>query len=159
MTFGDKTRPAAETFPPRGSWKDRPPVGVLGGMPRPMWKLPATAVLCAAACAVAPPVAGATPTRSCRSADLRYPFEPGGPNAFGVFGLRIANGQCATAHRVAEAWMHMFEAAFRAGHTVLPGAVAGFRFTTLPAHEAQEYRERGRSGATTIWFDYRIPNG
>jgi hypothetical protein len=37
--------------------------------------------------------------------------------------------------------------------------VAGFKFTTLPAHEAQTFRERGRMRNTTIWFDYRIPNG
>jgi hypothetical protein len=55
--------------------------------------------------------------------------------------------------------MRRFEAAFRAGHTVLPRSVAGFTFTTLPAHAAQTFRERGTQMATTIWFDYRIPNG
>jgi hypothetical protein len=42
---------------------------------------------------------------------------------------------------------------------VVPRSVDGFRFTTLPAHDAQEFRERGQMGNTTIWFDYRIPNG
>jgi hypothetical protein len=97
--------------------------------------------------------------RGCRSADLRYPFMPGGPTTFGVFGLRIAHGPCATAHRVAKAWMSRFEAAFRAGHLIMPRSVDGFRFTTLDAHQAQEFRERGQLGTTTIWFNYRIPNG
>jgi hypothetical protein len=104
--------------------------------------------------------AGATSSpRGCRSADLRYPFQPGGPQTFGVFGLRIAQGSCTTAHRVAKAWMSQFEAAFRAGHLKVPRSIDGFRFTTLPAHEAQTFRERGQMKGTTISFDYRIPNG
>jgi hypothetical protein len=55
--------------------------------------------------------------------------------------------------------MTRFEAALRTGRVALPRSVATFTFTTLPAHAAQTYRERGRSGPTTIWFDYRIPNG
>ncbi len=115
-------------------------------------------VACALAAAAAATAASAR-SRGCDSADLRYPFQPGGPKAFGVFELRIAGGRCATAHEVAAAWMKRFEAAFRAGRTVVPRSVAGFRFTTLPAHEVQAFRERGRSATTTIWFDYRIPNG
>lgn len=111
------------------------------------------------ACLVPAAATGALAPISCRSADLRYPFEPGGPKAFGVFNLQIAGGRCAAAHRVAKAWMTRFEAALRAGHTVLPRSVDGFSFTTLPAHVAQTYRERGRMRAATIWFDYRIPNG
>ena len=110
-----------------------------------------------------PGTAGAVSAqRSCHSGDLHYPaqlFAPNGPRIFGVFGLRISHGSCTTAHRVAQAWMSRFEAAFRAGRTVVPRSVDGFRFTTLPAHEAQELRERGRMGTATIWFDYRIPNG
>ena len=102
---------------------------------------------------------GAAAPLSCQSRDLRYPFEPGGPKTFGVFNLRIAGGRCPLAHRVAKAWMTKFEAAFRAGRTVLPRSVNGFSFATLPAHVAQTFRERGRTRATTIWFDYRIPNG
>jgi hypothetical protein len=45
------------------------------------------------------------------------------------------------------------------GHVRLPRSVDGFTFTTLPAHVPQTYRERGRMGATTIWFTYQIPNG
>lgn len=101
---------------------------------------------------------GAAPV-GCQSADLRYPFEPGGPKAFGVLNLRVAGGRCALAHRVAKAWMTRFEAGFRSGRTVVPRSVDGFSFTTLPAHTAQTFRERGRTRATTIWFDYRIPNG
>jgi hypothetical protein len=37
--------------------------------------------------------------------------------------------------------------------------VRGFRFTTLPTHDVQTFRERGESATATIWFDYRIPNG
>jgi hypothetical protein len=112
------------------------------------------------ACCLLPAAAESAPTpRSCSSADLRYPFMPGGPRTFGVFELRVADGPCVTAHRVAGAWMTRFEAAFRAGHIRLPRSVDGFTFTTLPAHVAQTYRERGQRQTTTIWFDYRIPNG
>jgi hypothetical protein len=118
---------------------------------------------CLAAAGLASPAvaasAGAPAGRNCNSADLRYPFRPGGPRSFGVFSLRILHGRCATAHRVAEAWMIRFETAFRAGHLVLPRSVAGFRFTTLPAHVAQTFRERGQARSTTIWFDYQVPNG
>ena len=105
--------------------------------------------------------AGAAPAnRTCKSADLRYPFEPGGPRTFGVFNLRISDGTCATAHRVARAWMGAFEKRLRGpGRLRLPRSVAGFRFTTLPPKAAQTYRERGRRRATTIRFDYVVPNG
>lgn len=127
--------------------------------PRPRHRSLAVAALLVTACLL-PATAAATPSQhSCRSADLRYPFEPGGPRTFGVFNLRIAGGPCGTAHRVAHAWMRRFETAFRGGHLVLPRSVAGFKFTNLPVHAAQTFRERGRMGKTTIWFDYRIPNG
>jgi hypothetical protein len=117
------------------------------------------AVLLAASCLLPATAAGAPSPRSCRSADLRYPFMPGGPRTFGVFDLRVTDGACATAHRVAQTWMTRFEAALRAGHVRLPRSVDGFTFTTLPAHVAQTFRERGQARTTTIWFDYRIPNG
>jgi len=117
------------------------------------------AVVIAAACLLPAAAAGAPTPRGCNSADLRYPFMPGGPRTFGVFELRVAGGSCVTAHRVAQAWMTRFEAAFRAGRVRLPRSVDGFTFTTLPAHVAQTYRERGERQTTTIWFDYRIPNG
>jgi hypothetical protein len=105
-------------------------------------------------------IADARPTRTCKSADLRYPFNPGGPKDFGVFKLRITGGKCTTAHRVAKAWMRAFEARLRGpGRLRLPRSVAGFRFTTLPPNAAQTYRERGRRRTTTIRFDYRVPNG
>jgi hypothetical protein len=87
--------------------------------------------------------ADAKPTR-CKSADLRYPFMPGGAK---------------TSHRVAKTWMKRFEANLRHGHVKLPRHVSGFTFETLPATEAQSYRERGRKGAKTIRFLYRVPNG
>ena len=93
------------------------------------------------------------------SADLRYPFMRGGPKNFGVFGLQITGGTCSTAHTVAKEWMKRFEANLRAGHVKLPRSVSGFTFTTLPAKAAQTYRERGTKRATTIRFDYRVPNG
>ncbi len=117
------------------------------------------AALIAAASLLPAAAAGAPSTRGCNSSDLRYPFMPGGPRTFGVFRLRIAGGNCVTAHRVAHAWMRRYEAAIRAGHVRLPRSVNGFTFTTLPAHVAQTYRERGQMGTTTIWFDYQIPNG
>src|SRR3974390_3069538 len=75
------------------------------------------------------------------------------------FELRVAAARCVTAHQVAQAWRTRFEAAFRASHVRLPRSVDGFTFTTLPAHVAQTYRERGQRQTTTIWFEYRIPNG
>jgi hypothetical protein len=103
--------------------------------------------------------ADAKPTR-CKSADLRYPFQPGGPNTFGVFKLKITNGKCATAHRVAKRWMQRFEKSIREeGEIKLPRHVLGFDFETLPATEAQSYRERGRRGDKVIRFLYRVPNG
>jgi hypothetical protein len=107
----------------------------------------------------AAPVANAQSTLRCKSADLRYPFQPGGPKTFGVFKLRIANGTCTKAHRVAKSWMAEFELNLLLGHVTLPRKVAGFSFTSLPPNAAQTYRERGRKGATTIRFDYVVPNG
>jgi hypothetical protein len=118
------------------------------------------AVVLATATALLPSaVADARPTLRCKSADLRYPYEAGGPKTFGVFKLRITGGRCSTAHRVAQAWMKKFEANVRAGRLELPRTLAGFTFTTLPANAAQTYRERGRKRTTTIRFDYRVPNG
>ena len=97
--------------------------------------------------------------RSCRSADLRYPFQPGGAKTFGVFKLQITNGTCTKAHRVARTWMAEFELDLKLGRVRLPRKVAGFRFTNLPPNAAQTYRQRGRRGATTIRFDYVVPNG
>lgn len=103
--------------------------------------------------------ADAEPMLRCKSADLRYPFEPGGPKTFGVFKLRITDGTCRKAHRVAKAWMAKFELNVLLGDVKLPRRAAGFTFTTLPPDAAQTYRERGRKGTTTIRFDYRVPNG
>lgn len=116
-------------------------------------------VLAMAATAAPAGTAQAAPTRTCASADMRYPFEPGGPKTFGVFKLRITGGTCTTARRVARKWMQEFEANLRKGRVKLPRKVEGFTFTTLPATAAQTYRERGRKGKTTIRFDYVVPNG
>jgi hypothetical protein len=105
------------------------------------------------------PAAGAATAHRCRSADLRYPFQPGGPKTFGVFALRVTRGRCATAHRVARDWMDHFEGNLLRGHLRLPRKVDGFSFTSLPPREAQTFSERGRRGTTTVRFDYRIPNG
>jgi hypothetical protein len=118
-------------------------------------------VIALAAVAVLAPAASAEaakPTR-CKSADLRYPFQPGGPKTFGVFRLKVTNGSCATAHRVAKTWMNRFERNLRNGEVKLPKHVKGYTFETLPANEAQSYRERGRRGTKTIRFLYRVPNG
>ena len=103
--------------------------------------------------------ADAAQTRRCESADLRYPFEPGGPKTFGVFKLRITDGTCRQAHRVARSWMAEFELGILLGELDLPERIKGFNFTTLPPNAAQTFRERGRKGSTTIRFDYRVPNG
>lgn len=117
------------------------------------------AVLAAAVALVPVSTAGAAVTRTCRSADLRYPFMPGGPKDFGVFSLSVDGGSCSTAHRVAKSWMRAFEANIARGSTKLPKKAAGFAFKTLPATAAQQYNERGRRGAVTVRFAYRIPNG
>jgi hypothetical protein len=126
---------------------------------RPSHAVCAVAIVFATVGDVLPAAAADARVRKCKSADLRYPFQPGGPKTFGVFKLRIAGGNCTTAHRVSKAWMNDFEANLRAGRVKLPRSVAGFSFTTLPATEAQTYRERGRKATTTIRFVYRVPNG
>jgi hypothetical protein len=103
--------------------------------------------------------ADARPTRTCKSADLRYPFTAGGPNTFGVFKLMVTGGKCRTAHRAAKAWQTKFEGNLKAGSEKLPTSAAGFTFTQLPVHEAQTYRLRGRRGTTSVRFDYVVPNG
>jgi hypothetical protein len=78
----------------------------------------------AAALALLPAAPPDAKSRTCKSADLRYPFQPGGPKDFGVFRLKITNGTCTTAHRVAKHWMTRFEANIRKPGPLLPsGAV------------------------------------
>ena len=55
----------------------------MAGMPRPCKFF--SAVWLTTACLLPTTAAGATPVHGCKSADLRYPFQPGGPKAFGVF--------------------------------------------------------------------------
>lgn len=129
---------------------------------RPFLAASAALVLGLAACgqlAGAPVASAASAGHRCRSSDLRYAFSPGAPKAFGVFRLRVAGGSCTTARRVAHAWMNGFEINIHNGTETLPQLVRGFTFVTLPAHEAQTYRERGTKASTTIRFDYRVPNG
>ena len=112
------------------------------------------------AVAVAPVAAADAKTVTCKSADLRYPFQPGGPRTFGVFHLRITRGTCTTAHRVAKGWMTRFEANLqKPGPLELPRKVAGFTFTSLPPTAAQTYRMRGVKATARINFDYVVPNG
>jgi hypothetical protein len=117
------------------------------------------AIVLAATLAVAAPGVQARPTIDCKSADLRYPFMPGGPKTFGVFKLKVTGGSCTTAHRVAKTWMAKFEANINAGSTKLPKTAAGFTVTSLPVTEAQTSRLRARKGTTSIRFDYVVPNG
>src|SRR3954451_18538399 len=94
----------------------------------------------AVALALLPAAAAEAKPATCKSADLRYPFEAGGPKTFGVFHLRITHGRCTTAHRVAKAWMTTFEARLRKpGKLKLPRTVEGFTFTSLPPTAAQTY--------------------
>jgi hypothetical protein len=117
---------------------------------------PALVALAAAALLVP---AAAAEAEGCRSSDLRYPFRAGGPDDFGVFKLRIAGGECATARDVARTWMRRFEREIDNGRVKLPRRVKGFRFRQLQPNEAQTYRLRGRRDTTTIRFSYRVPNG
>jgi hypothetical protein len=119
--------------------------------------VPILLVAVAALLVVATPAHAAT--RSCKAGDLHYPFQTGGPKTFGVFKLTVTGGSCARAHRVARSWMAEFELNLLLGKVKLPRKVAGFSFKSLPPDAAQTYRERGRRGATTIRFDYRVPNG
>ena len=128
----------------------------MSGERRALTRLILVAVL---ALTLTAPAAHAAPTLRCKSADLRYPFQPGGPKTFGVFKLQITNGTCRKAHRVARTWMAEFELELILGRVRLPRKVAGFRFTSLPPDAAQTYRLRGRRGTTTIRFDYVVPNG
>ena len=97
---------------------------------------------------------------ACRSADLRFPFQKGGPKDFGVFRLTIDGGTCTTAHRVAKAWQTRFEKSVRgSGKLKLRGQVEGFTFTTLRPNAAQTFRLKGVKGATTLRFDYVVSNG
>jgi hypothetical protein len=107
----------------------------------------------------AAPAASARPTATCKSLDMRYAFVPGGAKNFGVFQLLVTGGSCATARRVARAWMTKFEASIQSGSGTPPRSAAGFTFTTLRSSAAQTYRERGRRGTTSMRFDYRVPNG
>ena len=93
-------------------------------------------------------------TTTCSSADLRYPFQEGGPKTFGVFHLRATGTSCSTAHTVAAAWKKKFEVKYH-----LPKTVNGYTFTSLKPKAAQTYRLRGSKGAVRINFDYVVPNG
>ena len=119
----------------------------------------AAVALVSAMLGVAAPGDAAARSRACPSADLRYPFITEAPAVFGVHKLRISGAGCATAHRVAKAWMTKYEAGVDAGRSKPPRSVAGFSFTTLRPDAAQTYRERGRKGDVTIRFDYVVPNG
>ena len=119
----------------------------------------AAVVLVTAAFGVALPGDAAARPHSCFSADLRYAFVTDAPAVFGVHKLRIEGAGCATARRVAKAWMTKYEAGVEAGRSVPPRSVAGFAFETLRADAAQTYRERGRNGTVTIRFDYLVPSG
>jgi hypothetical protein len=109
--------------------------------------------------AVAPAAQAAKP-RSCASADLRYPFEEGGPKTFGVFKLRVIGASCTVGHHAAHAWMAKFEASLRGeGALEVPKRAGGFVWKELAPNAAQTYRLRGTKGKTTVTFDYVVPNG
>ena len=122
-------------------------------------RLPALAAAAAALALLAAAPAEAK-TRTCRSSDLRFPFQPGGPKTFGVFHLKVTGGTCTTAHRVAKDWKRRFQANERKpGPLRLPKHVDGFTFSQVPVHAAQTFGLKGVRGATTIRFDYVVPNG
>jgi hypothetical protein len=98
-------------------------------------------------------------TKTCKSSDLRFPFMPGGPKTFGVFKLKVTGGTCTTAHRVAKDWKKRFQANLNHGSDKLPKHVDGFTFKQVPVREAQTFGLKGVRGATTIRFNYVVPNG
>jgi hypothetical protein len=110
--------------------------------------------------ALLPAAAADAKPKRCKSADLRFPFQEGGPDDFGVFKLRITGGKCSTAHRVAKKWMTRFERNISSdGKLKLPKHVEGFAFESLPPTAAQTFNMRGKKGQKTIRFDYLVPNG
>jgi hypothetical protein len=115
--------------------------------------------IAAVALVVLAATASAATARTCPSADLRYPFTEGGPNTFGVHKLRITEGDCATAHIVAKRWMTRFERNLDKGRVRLPKRVSDYTFRQLRPKAAQTYRLRGVRAATTIRFNYVVPNG
>jgi hypothetical protein len=121
-------------------------------------RFPALAAAAAAIALLAAAPAEAKP-RTCPSSDLRFPFQPGGPKTFGVFHLKVSGGTCATAHRVARDWKRRFQAAERKGTLKLPEHVDGFAFSQVPVHAAQTFGMKGVRAATTLRFDYVVPNG
>ena len=119
--------------------------------------LPALALVILLAAA---PATEAAKPRSCASADLRYPFEEGGPKTFGVFKLRVTGASCTVGHHAAHAWMAQFEASLRGeGALEVPKRAGGFSWKELKPNAAQTYRLRGTKGKTTVTFDYVVPNG
>jgi hypothetical protein len=98
-------------------------------------------------------------THTCKSSDLRFPFQPGGPKTFGVFKLKVTGGTCTTAHRVAKDWKKRFQANLNHGSDRLPKHVDGFTFSQVPVHASQTFGLKGVRGATTIRFNYVVPNG
>jgi hypothetical protein len=117
------------------------------------------AVLLAALVALLPAAAANAKPRTCNSSDLRYPFMPGQPKFFGVHKLRVTGAGCATAHRVAKAWMKRFEANLKRGSDKLPRHVRGFTFKQVPVRAAQTFGLRGTQGKTVVRFNYVVPNG
>jgi hypothetical protein len=125
---------------------------------RRIMRSPALAAAVAGLALLAAAPAEAKP-RTCKSSDLRFPFQPGGPKTFGVFQLKVTGGTCTTAHRVAKDWKRRFEANLDRGSEKLPKHVDGFTFTQVPVHEAQTFGLKGVRGATTVRFHYVVPNG
>ena len=117
----------------------------------------ATAVAGLALLAAAP--AEARTAKACKSSDLQFPFMPGGPKFFGVHKLKVTGGTCATAHRVAKDFKKRFTVTLNKGGQTPPKHVDGFRFTQVPVRAAQTFGMKGVRGATTIRFNYVIPNG
>jgi hypothetical protein len=98
-------------------------------------------------------------TKACKSSDLQFPFMPGGPKFFGVHKLKVSGGTCTTAHRVAKDFKKRFEAKLRTGSETPPKHIDGFTFSQVDVHAAQTFGMKGVRGATTIRFNYVIPNG
>src|SRR3954464_12785599 len=115
----------------------------------------ALALLLLALAASLPATAGAAAAvHVCKSGDLRYSFNQGGPKDFGVFKLSIGGGTCPTAHRVAKTWMKKFERNLHNGSEKRPRTVRGFTFTSQAANEPQTFRVKGTRDLTTISFKY-----
>jgi len=108
------------------------------------------AAMAVALTAVAP--ASAAPT-ACKSSDLRYSFNPGGPKTFGVFNLRQTATTCKVARYVAKEFGRKYESTGKLPKRA--GGFAIFGYTSGP----QQVTIKATAGRKVVRFRYVVANG